>query len=295
MQKLTTVAQVLDWYEANEVRQFAPVAAAERKRLWNLFRAQYGTEDISSCCAAVLLHFIGSQKGCHSNHTRKRIRATICRPFNAAFDVGLIHRNPFRGVKIQRGRRGRDWKQEEFQAALRAASPTFRRLLVFLRFSGARPGEAREMFWSQVLWNLEVIVQDSHKTSGTTDDPRRIYFNDVIVKLLLWIKKHHADPRYVFVNSHGQPWTIGSITHYLRGVRSRAGLPNDLKAHGLRHTFCTAAITNNVDLKTVAELAGHATVRTTELYLHLLNKKKWMNDAANRAVGRRKIRRDDAD
>lgn len=286
MQKLRTVAQVLDWFRSSEIREFRPQPAAERERLHRLFRADYGDELVDECCAAQLVEFLGRQKGCTSNNTRKRIRATICRPFNAATEIGLIARNPFQGVKIQRGRRGRVWAPWEWQAALRASRPYFRRLLVFLRFSGARPGEARGLQFPQVRADIGVIIQEVHKTSWKTDDPRRIHFNIVTLKLLAWLIRHRVKGGHAFVNAEGRPWTMGSLTKYMRSIRKRANLPNDCKLHGLRHTFATSALMLGVDLKTVADLLGHATTRATEIYQHGIDERDWMNRAANRAIGR---------
>lgn len=286
MQRLNFVREVIDWYRCNEVREFSPVAAAERERLWTLFGEMHGAKELDKCCAADLLHFIVAQKDCKSNHTRKRIRATVCRPFNEAARLGLIIRNPFQGVKIARGNRGRDWTTDELQAALRASSPHFRRLMIFLRFSGCRPGEARLLTWPNLISQLGVCLLQDHKTSHSTGEPRRIYLNSVTARLLTWLSKSRTRSEHVFLNSHGQPWTIGSIVRYMRDVRKRASLPRGIRAHGLRHTFATHALMNDVDITTLAELLGHATTRTTEIYQHLVHRRDWLSKAANRAVGR---------
>ena len=42
--------------------------------------------------------------------------------------------------------------------------------------------------------------------------------------------------------------------------------------HGLRHSFATHLVEDNVPLHVVKELLGHNSVKTTEIYLHISNK-----------------------
>ena len=287
-----TVADVLDWYEAVEVREFSPVALAERRRLWTLFRAAYGTLPLADCRPVVLLEFIAAQKGCRSNWTRRRLKATICKPFNEADTLGLIPRNPFRGLRIPAGKDGRDWTQEEYRAILRVAPPYSRRLIVFLRLSGGRPGEARTLRWSQIRKEVRAIVQGQHKTAHTSRAPRRIHFNGPLLKLLAWLGRNKAHPTFVFVNRMGRPWTIRALCNHMAILRKRAGLPDDVRTHGARHTFGTNAVMNGVDLATLAQLMGHASVKTTERYVHLAHKREWLNAAMEKAIGHNSSARD---
>jgi integrase len=280
-----TVNEVLDWYEANEVREFAPVALKERQRIWGLFRIRLGEHHTADCRPAELLSFLASQKGARSNWTRRRFKATICRPFNYAAEVGLIPKNPFAGVKIPEGPDGRDWTPDEYQAILRNSSPYFRRLIILLRFGGARPGEARTLQWSHVFAELRAIVQAEHKTAYATKQPRRIHFNRVLVKLLTWIRRNKTHATYVFANGRGRPWTICALVNHFNLIRQRAGLPGDVKLHGGRHTFATSAILHGVDVAILAELLGHRSIKTTQRYLHLTHKREHLNAAMERAIG----------
>lgn len=280
-----TVSQVLDWHLENERRDFSPTALTERRRVLCLFRAVFGNLAISECRLYHLLEFINSQPGLKSNHSRRRWKATVCRPFGHAAQVGFIDRNPFAGLRLQEGPVGRDWTDAEYRAILKTVRPYFRRFIVYLRFSGSRPGEARSLKWPDVLWDCETAIHMEHKTSRITKEPRRIYMNAVISKLLHWMQRNKKHATYVFVNGRGRPWTCGALTKHLRTVRVRAKLPDSVKLHGGRHTFCTHGIMNGVDPPTMAELLGHRDVKSTARYLHLINKRKHLNAAANRAVG----------
>lgn len=279
-----TVGDVIAWYEANEVRDFSPVALKERRRLWMLFRKHCGSLVVDEVRPLQLLEWLSGQAGARTNHTRRRFKATICRPFNVAASAGFIVRNPFAGLRIPDGKNGRDWTDAEYQTVLRSASAYFRRFIVFLRFSGGRPGEARTLEWSHIHSELEAIVQHSHKTEHTSREPRRIHFNGVLVKLLAWLHRHRTHPTFVFTNCMNRPWTIRALSNHLALIRERVGLPRDVRCHGARHTFATHAIMNGVDLATLAQLLGHASTKTTERYLHLIDKRDHLNAAMERAV-----------
>ena len=51
-----------------------------------------------------------------------------------------------------------------------------------------------------------------------------------------------------------------------------AGL-KQVSIHTMRHDFCTQLVKKGIDIYTVKNLAGHEDIRTTEEYLHALNKK----------------------
>ncbi len=56
----------------------------------------------------------------------------------------------------------------------------------------------------------------------------------------------------------------------VKRAAAQAGICKRIGCHTLRHSFATHMLENGVNIRVLQELLGHANVKTTEIYTHVM-------------------------
>lgn len=81
-----------------------------------------------------------------------------------------------------------------------------------------------------------------------------------------WMKEEHD---VVFINQRGKGLTTRGIQYRMQLAADTCSLSVHVHPHMFRHSFATHLLDNGADLRVVQELLGHASLSTTQVYVHV--------------------------
>jgi len=153
-----------------------------------------------------------------------------------------------------------------------------RAILELLFSTGLRVSELVKLNRDQV--NLE---RQEFGVKGKGNKVRVVFLSDTAadwIKRYLTVRKDNFKPlfiRYTRERSEEKEGekmrlTARSIQLIVKKYSKKAGLPIDAHPHTLRHSFATDLLIGGADLRSVQEMLGHESIRTTQVYTHVTNK-----------------------
>lgn len=283
-----TVGEVIAVYLAQAQHELGRQSFLDRRLTLEEFCETFGSLPLTDAKPYHLqLWLDGRRDRWKSNWSRHRVNRAVQRAANYCVQLGMIERNPFKGVTVPTGTRGEPMELWELSAMLRVSPAPFKRLLIALRYSGARPGEMSGAEWVHLDRGRCCLELKEHKTAKRTGKIRRVMLHPVLMKLLDWIRRHEPTGRFIFLNAKGGPWTSTAICMRLKEIRKVTNVRPSTTLYGLRHLLVTELVVSGADIGTVAALAGHSRIETTNHYIHVSGKTDHLQAAIQNVFSKR--------
>ncbi len=140
-------------------------------------------------------------------------------------------------------------------------------LMMILYGGGLRLGEAL------ALDVRDITGSETLRVVGKGNKARMVPLLTRVREALLEYLRHRPDAAPpaspLFIGARGGRLNPGVVQKRFRALRGRLGLPATATPHAMRHSFATHLLGNGVDLRTIQELLGHASLTTTQRYTRI--------------------------
>ncbi|MFA5745356.1 MAG: site-specific tyrosine recombinase/integron integrase [archaeon] len=71
---------------------------------------------------------------------------------------------------------------------------------------------------------------------------------------------------YLFCSDSGKSLSVDTLQKFLNVSAKKAGITKKISPHKLRHSFATSLLENDVNIRYIQQLLGHANLNTTQIY-----------------------------
>lgn len=155
--------------------------------------------------------------------------------------------------------------QEEIQRMFNACTNLKHKVILSLLYScGLRVSELINLKWKDIDRSRMII--NIIQAKGKKD--RQVMLAPELIPLLEKYWLEYKSKEYVLNGQFSLQYSERSVGEVVKQLAAKAGIKKRVWTHLLRHCSFTHMVEAGTDINLVQKLAGHSSVKTTNIYLH---------------------------
>lgn len=248
--------------------------------LKSINKSDIALSDIDKGFCKDFIHFLNT---CKFNQGKKTLTQTTCRIFvntingalTKAVREGLMDRNPMNLLeskeKPQKNNAEREFLTiDEMKQVMNTdcSYPILKKAFLFCCFTGLRYSDMKGLKWSEIHTAADGKTLYIERKQIKTRHSVTIPLSD---EALRWMPKQEEGNDVVF---HELDITQTTVSRVLNEWMNDAHIKKHITFHCSRHTAATLLLTLGANLYVVSKLLGHRSIKMTEVYAKIVDKKK---------------------
>lgn len=267
---------------------FTDSTQKEYKREVNRFLLSLDGMQVQQVTKLQIVTFLVDRNGTSGSQSRNRTLSALRTFYAALIDFDLAKGNPAHEVKTSKTEKNKKpvyLEPHQLEQVIDCIEGRYRErnmaIFLLMGYCGLRVGEVHRLnlnHFDEVKQTITVL--------GKGRKWNEIPLPDLLVPYMVKVAQNRITPAgrvnqdAFFISQKGRRLSI-------RQVQKIAGLTFDLfktmnpdmqnmklSCHKLRHSFATLLLHNEVDIRIVKELMGHASIETTMIYTHVHDEQK---------------------
>lgn len=242
---------------------------------WKYNTSDIAIEKIDHAFITEYEFYLRSQRKCANNTTVKYIK-NFQKIIKQCLNNRWIHENPFVNYKCKIKEVVREFLDEnEIEEIINKdiqieRLEVVRDIFIFSCFTGLAYIDVKQLSHENISIGIDGekwIIKNRQKTDTTS----RIPLLPIVLEIL---KKYENHPLCVNENRLLPILSNQRMNSYLKEIATICNIKKELTFHIARHTFATTVtLTNGVPLESVSKMLGHSSIKPTQHYAKIVDKK----------------------